>query len=141
MCRPPANPARPRARHVHRSGKLARRVRPVIEHARAAAFFDLDKTVIAGSSALAFGRPFFHGGLINRRAVARSGYASCFIPRRSRRPRWSGCGGRSPRMCTGWDVAQVHDDRPETLHEIVEPLVYAEAADLIEEHRAQGGRS
>ena len=36
---------------------------------RAAAFFDLDKTVIAKSSTLAFGRPFFQGGLINRRAV------------------------------------------------------------------------
>ena len=36
---------------------------------RCAAFFDLDKTVIAKSSALAFGRPFFHGGLINRRVV------------------------------------------------------------------------
>ena len=42
---------------------------------RAAAFFDLDKTVIAKSSTLAFGRPFFHGGLINRRAVLKAAYA------------------------------------------------------------------
>jgi HAD superfamily hydrolase (TIGR01490 family) len=41
-------------------------------------------------------------------------------------------------MCTGWDVATVHDIVRETLHEIVDPLVYAEAADLIEEHRAAG---
>jgi phosphoserine phosphatase len=32
----------------------------------------------------------------------------------------------------------VHDIVNETLHEIVDPLVYAEAADLIEEHRAAG---
>src|SRR6266542_3991000 len=32
---------------------------------RSAAFFDLDKTVIAKSSALAFGRPFYRDGLIN----------------------------------------------------------------------------
>ena len=31
---------------------------------QAAAFFDLDKTVIAKSSALAFGRPFYRDGLI-----------------------------------------------------------------------------
>ena len=31
---------------------------------RSAAFFDLDKTVIAKSSALAFGRPFYRDGLI-----------------------------------------------------------------------------
>ena len=42
---------------------------------RAAAFFDLDKTVIAKSSTLAFGRPFFNGGLMNRRAVLKTAYA------------------------------------------------------------------
>src|SRR3712207_3172129 len=41
-------------------------------------------------------------------------------------------------MCTGWDVATVHEIVRETLHDIVEPMVYAEAADLIEEHRAAG---
>ena len=38
-----------------------------------AAFFDLDKTIIAGSSALAFSRPFRRQGLLTRRAVLRSG--------------------------------------------------------------------
>ena len=46
-------------------------VRPV----RTAAFFDLDKTVIAKSSTLAFSKPFFDQGLINRRAVLKSTYA------------------------------------------------------------------
>ena len=32
----------------------------------AAAFFDLDKTVISRSSTLAFGRPFYQYGLITR---------------------------------------------------------------------------
>ena len=41
----------------------------------AAAFFDLDKTIIARSSTLAFSRPFYDGGLITRRAVLRSAYA------------------------------------------------------------------
>ena len=39
-----------------------------------AAFFDLDKTVIAKASMVAFGRPFYHGGLINRRTVLRALY-------------------------------------------------------------------
>ncbi|MGH8967974.1 MAG: HAD-IB family hydrolase, partial [Actinomycetes bacterium] len=42
---------------------------------RVAAFFDLDKTIIAKSSTLAFSRPFFQEGLINRRAVLKSSYA------------------------------------------------------------------
>ncbi|MFW5899337.1 MAG: HAD-IB family hydrolase, partial [Jiangellaceae bacterium] len=48
---------------------------PLPGQQRAAAFFDLDKTVIAKSSALAFSRSFYQGGLINRRAVLRSAYA------------------------------------------------------------------
>ena len=42
---------------------------------RPAAFFDLDKTIIAKSSTLAFSRSFQAGGLISRRAVLRSAYA------------------------------------------------------------------
>ena len=44
---------------------------------RVAAFCDLDKTIIAKSSTLAFSRPFFQEGLINRRAVLKIGRASC----------------------------------------------------------------
>ena len=40
-----------------------------------AAFFDLDKTIIAKSSVLAFGRPLYREGLISRSAIARSIYA------------------------------------------------------------------
>ena len=42
---------------------------------RSAAFFDLDKTVIAKSSALAFGRPFYRDGLITRRTWSSRAYA------------------------------------------------------------------
>ena len=42
---------------------------------RAAAFFDLDKTVIAKSSTLAMGGPLYRGGLIGRRAVLSGSYA------------------------------------------------------------------
>jgi hypothetical protein len=37
---------------------------------RTAAFFDLDKTVIAKSSTLTFSKSFYQGGLINRHAQA-----------------------------------------------------------------------
>ena len=42
---------------------------------RSAAFFDLDKTIIAKSSTMAFSKPFQAGGLISRGAVLRSTYA------------------------------------------------------------------
>ncbi len=40
-----------------------------------AAFFDLDKTIIATSSTLALGRAFYAAGLISRREVAKGAYA------------------------------------------------------------------
>ena len=105
----------------------------------AAAFFDLDKTIIAGSSALAFSRPFRRQGLITRRAALRSGYAQLLIM-------LSGADAatvealrrRITALCTGWEVAQIRAIVAETLHEIVEPLVYAEATELIADHRAAG---
>ena len=105
----------------------------------AAAFFDLDKTIIAGSSALAFSRPFRRQGLISRRAVLRSGYAQLLLV-------LSGADAdtmehlrrRITALCTGWEVAQVRSIVEEALLEIVEPLVYAEATALIAEHRAAG---
>ncbi|SNS66982.1 HAD-superfamily subfamily IB hydrolase, TIGR01490 [Geodermatophilus pulveris] len=106
---------------------------------RSAAFFDLDKTVIAKSSALAFGRPFFQGGLINRRAVLKGAYAQfVFSLAGADAQQMERLRAQITRMCTGWDVATVHEIVRETLHDIVEPMVYAEAADLIEEHRAAG---
>jgi HAD superfamily hydrolase (TIGR01490 family) len=106
---------------------------------RAAAFFDLDKTVIAKSSTLAFGRPFFQGGLINRRAALKTAYAQfVFSLAGADAEQMERLRAQISAMCTGWDVATVHDIVRETIHEIVDPLIYAEAADVIEEHRAAG---
>ena len=41
-------------------------------------------------------------------------------------------------MCTGWDVEQIKTIVNETLHDIVTPLVFAEAADLIASHKLCG---
>ncbi len=106
---------------------------------RAAAFFDLDKTVIAKSSTLAFGRPFFHGGLINRRAVLKTAYAQLvFSFAGADAQQMERLRAQLTSMVTGWDAGTVHEIVRETLHEIVDPLIYAEAADLIEAHRAAG---
>ena len=43
---------------------------------RPAAFFDLDRTLMAGSSAFQFGRAAYRAGLMSRRQLARSAWAS-----------------------------------------------------------------
>ena len=106
---------------------------------RSAAFFDLDKTVIATSSALAFGRPFYRDGLISRRDVIKGAYAQLMY-------RLGGADEQAmartrdyvAHLCAGWRVEQVQQIVRETLEELIQPYVYAEAAALIEQHRAAG---
>ncbi|HEX2903405.1 MAG TPA: HAD-IB family hydrolase [Jatrophihabitans sp.] len=107
--------------------------------ARTAAFFDLDKTIIAKSSTLAFGKPFFQGGLINRRAVVRGAYAQfVFALAGADEDQMDRMRDYLTAMCAGWDVQQIRDIVNETLHEIIDPLVYDEAVELIAEHKQQG---
>ena len=106
---------------------------------RTAAFFDLDKTVIAKSSTLAFSKPFFEQGLINRRAVLKSTYAQFFfLMSGADHDQMDRMRSYVTNMCTGWDVEQVKSIVGETLHDIVDPLVFAEAANLIADHKLCG---
>ena len=106
---------------------------------RTAAFFDLDKTVIAKSSTLAFSKPFFDQGLINRRAVLKSTYAQFFfLMSGADHDQMDRMRSYVTNMCAGWDVEQVKSIVGETLHDIVDPLVFAEAANLIADHRLCG---
>jgi HAD superfamily hydrolase (TIGR01490 family) len=108
-------------------------------NARTAAFFDLDKTIIAKSSTLAFSKPFFNQGLLNRRAVLKSSYAQfIFLLSGADHDQMDRMRTHLTNMCTGWDVAQVKSIVNETLHDIMTPLVFAEAADLIAAHKLCG---
>lgn len=104
-----------------------------------AAFFDLDRTVIATSSALAFAGPFHRDGLMNRRAMLVSGYTQLSY-------KLAGAGdGQLARIrdqlaaqCRGWRVDQVRRIVGETLDRHIAPYVYAEAVELIGWHRDAG---
>ncbi|MBW1603798.1 HAD family hydrolase [Streptomyces sp. JJ66] len=106
---------------------------------RTAAFFDLDKTVIAKSSALTFGKSFYRGGLMNRRAVLRSAYTQfIFLIGRADHEQIERMRTYLSALCQGWDVEQVKDIVAETLHDIIDPIIYDEAASLIERHHLAG---
>ena len=107
--------------------------------ARTAAFFDLDKTIIAKSSTLAFSKPFFDQGLLSRRAVLKSSYAQfIFLLSGADHDQMDRMRVHLTNMCSGWDVEQVKGIVTEALHDIVTPLVFAEAADLIAAHKLCG---
>ena len=106
---------------------------------RPAAFFDLDKTIIAKSSTLAFSRSFYAGGLISRGSVLRSAYAQfVYLVGGADHDQMEKMRGFLSDLCAGWDVQTVRDIVADTLHNIVDPLVFDEAVSLIEEHRLAG---
>ncbi len=104
-----------------------------------AAFFDLDKTIIAKSSTLAFSREFQAGGLISRGALLRSAYAQfMFAVGGADHDQMEKLRHFLSQLVTGWDVATVNDIVEDTLSNIVEPLVFDEAVALIAEHHDAG---
>jgi len=110
-----------------------------VSPSHAAAFFDLDKTVIAKSSTLAFSRPFYKGGLVNRRAVLKSSVAQfVYLLQGADEDSMDRMRDYLKTMCVGWPVDQVNAIVAETLHELIDPMVYAEAVALFDEHHAAG---
>ncbi|WP_024441740.1 HAD-IB family hydrolase [Mycobacterium sp. UM_WGJ] len=106
---------------------------------RTAAFLDLDQTVIAKSSALAFSKPFMDQGLINRRTVLKSSYAQfLMLLSGADHDQMERMRAHLTNMCTGWNVEQVKAIVNETMHDIVTPLIFAEAAELIADHKLCG---
>jgi HAD superfamily hydrolase (TIGR01490 family) len=106
---------------------------------RPAAFFDLDKTIIAKSSTLAFSRSFYAGGLISRGSVLRSAYAQfVYLVGGADHDQMEKMREFISELCAGWDVQTVRDIVADTLHNIVAPIVYDEAVSLIEEHQLAG---
>ncbi|MFJ6867368.1 HAD family hydrolase [Streptomyces termitum] len=106
---------------------------------RTAAFFDLDKTVIAKSSTLTFSKSFYRGGLISRRAALRTAYIQfVFLVGGADHDQMERMREYLSALCKGWNVAQVRELVAETLHDLIDPIIYDEAASLIEDHHAAG---
>ena len=110
-----------------------------LSRSRSAAFFDLDKTIIAKSSSMAFSKSFLEGGLLTRTKALRTAYAQFLFE----------VGGADERqtsrlrdalseLVAGWDVALVRAIVADTIHEHIDPIVYREALDLIRRHQANG---
>lgn len=104
-----------------------------------AAFFDLDKTLIARSSTLAFGRSFYRHGLLSRTDMMRGALAQV-------RYRLSGADHRQMEKlraqacaaCRGWPADRVAEIVGRYLQDLIVPYVYAEARELLGEHRSAG---
>ncbi len=106
-----------------------------------AAFFDLDKTIIARSSTLAFTRPMFRAGMLGGTTLAKAGIAQAYYRA------FGAAEGQLERvkdelanLIRGWERQEVLDLVEETVDEVVTPMVYAEALAVVDNHRKSGHR-
>jgi HAD superfamily hydrolase (TIGR01490 family) len=104
-----------------------------------AAFFDLDKTVIAKSSLVALGPELHARGLLHRRTLVRAGIGQLWFQRfGADEKRLHKVREMVLKITRGWDQDEVRKMVKETISEVIEPLLYAEALELIDYHLAQG---
>ena len=105
----------------------------------AAAFFDLDKTVISRSSTLAFGPSFYRHGLITRGEALRTAVAQlAFRIGGADHDRMERIREQVGQLCQGWPADRVSEIVRRHLNETIVPLVYSEALRLIVEHGKAG---
>ncbi len=104
-----------------------------------AAFFDLDKTIIATSSSAAFSRPMMKEGLFTRADAIRAAYAHfLFTIGGADERQTSRLRDALSELVKGWEVAKVTAVVEETIHDLIDPVVYEEALALIRRHQANG---
>ncbi|MEX1177918.1 MAG: HAD family hydrolase [Nitriliruptor sp.] len=129
--------ARPDADRL--SDEMLERVSARQTGATEAAFFDLDKTIIARSSTLVMGRTLFKDGLISPSTVVRGLYAQAVYQLvGADHEKMEQMRRAALDLTQGWDAERVRTLVRETVEEVIAPLVYAEALALINEHQAAG---
>ena len=106
---------------------------------RAAAYFDLDKTILATSSTWALGTPMRRSGLISSRALAYGLIAQIpYLLVGAGTQRSSTLMEHLALMSAGISRRDLMEVVEGALTTAIEPAVYAEALDLIEGHRRAG---
>lgn len=104
-----------------------------------AAFFDLDKTIIATSSALAYGKEFLQSGMISpTEAFQMSLSKVTYLLQGHNDQQIEATKDQLASLVTGWEEQKVREIAQQGLESVLMPTIYAEARELIEWHKGQG---
>ena len=107
----------------------------------AAAFFDLDKTLLRRSSALALAGSFRARGMIGRGQLARAAVLQLlFVLRGADADAVQRMAERGLLVLRGRTPDEIRELVAEALEPVLKPLVYSEPLDLVARHRAGGAR-
>jgi HAD superfamily hydrolase (TIGR01490 family) len=106
---------------------------------RAAAFFDLDRTLLRRSSTLALAPAFRRHGVITRAQVAKAAFWQLlFILRGTSRERVRAASEEGLMLLRGFSPDQMQALVAEALEPVLRPLVYGEPLALAARHRERG---
>jgi HAD superfamily hydrolase (TIGR01490 family) len=104
-----------------------------------AAFFDLDKTVIAKASVAAFGRTLYDRGFINRRRLLQVAVGHfIFLQLGAGHNRLERIRKSALTIAKGWDRDEVEAIVREAFQDVIQPIIFQEALELIEQHQSAG---
>jgi HAD superfamily hydrolase (TIGR01490 family) len=107
----------------------------------AAAFFDLDRTLLRRSSALALAGSFRERGLISRWQMLRAaGWQLLFVARGASHETVQRAAEGGLRVLDGYTPEEMRELVAEAMEPVLRPLVYAESLRLVEQHHARGER-
>ncbi len=107
----------------------------------AAAFFDLDRTLIRRSSALALAGSFRRRGLISRVDLAKSAFWQLlFVARGASAERVRRAAEEGMNVLRGFSVSEMRELVGEAMEPVLRPLVYDEPLGLVARHRERGER-
>jgi HAD superfamily hydrolase (TIGR01490 family) len=107
----------------------------------AAGFFDLDRTLLRRSSALALAGSFRERGLISRWQMAKAAWWQLlFVARGASHEAVQRAAEDGLRMLDGYTPEEMREVVAEAMEPVLRPLVYAEPLKLVEQHHARGDR-
>jgi HAD superfamily hydrolase (TIGR01490 family) len=107
----------------------------------AAAFFDLDRTLLRRSSALALAGSFRERGLISRRQLLHAAaWQLLFVARGASHEAVRRGAEDGLRLLAGYSPDEMRALVAEAMEPVLRPLVYAEPLRLVEHHRERGER-
>ena len=108
----------------------------------AAAFFDLDRTLLRRSSALALAGSFREHGIISRRQLLRAAaWQLLFVARGASHEAVRAAAEDGLRVLEGRAPEELRRLVADALEPVLRPLVYAEPLHLLREHRERGERT
>src|SRR6058998_1146203 len=102
----------------------------------AAAFFDLDRTLLRRSSALALAPSFRRRGIISRRQMIKAAaWQLLFVLRGASHEAVRAAAEDGLLLLKGYTPDEMRDLVAESLERVLRPLVYAESLDLVAHHK------